>query len=203
MPVCITARASRTCRDACQDRLPSVAGKTFPTFPAHAHPQFCVSGKRPMGSVPIHARGSVGRGPCLVMEHDLFYVLVISIATLHERLSNSIRIGSKSRSAAHWMANNITTTHIWAPSGQLCETKYIDKNQLLAKYYFSTYLSKTFGIAKTISPWNMQYEKSFLKSALLARLCLRVSCVSPSEIQCCPTIPSIIIWWLLLRTWAP
>ena len=23
-------------------------GKTFPAFPAHAHPQFCVSGKRPM-----------------------------------------------------------------------------------------------------------------------------------------------------------
>ena len=48
IPACITARASRTCRDACRDRLPVVAGKTFPTFPAHAHPQFNVSGKRPM-----------------------------------------------------------------------------------------------------------------------------------------------------------
>ena len=38
-----------TCRDACRDRLPAVTGKTFPAFPAHAHPQFCVSGKRPMG----------------------------------------------------------------------------------------------------------------------------------------------------------
>ena len=29
--------------------LPAVAGKTFPAFPAHAHPQFYVSGKRPIG----------------------------------------------------------------------------------------------------------------------------------------------------------
>ena len=35
-------------RDACRDRLPAVAGKTFPAFPAHAHPQFYVSGKKPM-----------------------------------------------------------------------------------------------------------------------------------------------------------
>ena len=48
IPACITARAWRTCRDACRDRLPLVAGKTFPAFPAHAHPQFSVSGKRPM-----------------------------------------------------------------------------------------------------------------------------------------------------------
>ena len=37
-PACITARASRTCRGACRDRLPAVAGKTFPAFPAHAQP---------------------------------------------------------------------------------------------------------------------------------------------------------------------
>ena len=37
-----------TCRDACRDRLQAVAGKTFPAFPAHAHMQFYVSGKRPM-----------------------------------------------------------------------------------------------------------------------------------------------------------
>ena len=48
IPACITARASRTCPDACRDRLPAGAGKTFPAFPAHAHPQFYVSGKRPM-----------------------------------------------------------------------------------------------------------------------------------------------------------
>ena len=47
-PACITARASRTCRDACRDRLPAVAGKTFPAFPAHAHQHFYVSGKRPI-----------------------------------------------------------------------------------------------------------------------------------------------------------
>ena len=48
IPTCITARAWRTCRDACRDRLPAVTGKTFPAFPAHAHPQICVSGKRPI-----------------------------------------------------------------------------------------------------------------------------------------------------------
>ena len=52
IPACITARAWRTCRDACRDRFPAVTGKTFPAFPAHAHPQICVSGKRPMVSRP-------------------------------------------------------------------------------------------------------------------------------------------------------
>ena len=50
IPTCVTARAWRTCRDACRDRAPAVTGKTFPAFPAHAHLQFCVSGKRPMGT---------------------------------------------------------------------------------------------------------------------------------------------------------
>ena len=63
IPTCITARAWRTCRDACRDRLHAVAGKTFLAFPAHAHPQFNVSGKRPMGQSypgslsPYGARG--------------------------------------------------------------------------------------------------------------------------------------------------
>ena len=35
---CITARASRTCRDACRDRLPAVVGKTIPALSAHAQP---------------------------------------------------------------------------------------------------------------------------------------------------------------------
>ena len=48
IPACITTRASRTWRDACRDCLPAVAGKTFPAFPAHAHPQFDVFGKRPI-----------------------------------------------------------------------------------------------------------------------------------------------------------
>ena len=38
IPACITACASRTCCDACQDRLPVVAGKMFPAFPAHVQP---------------------------------------------------------------------------------------------------------------------------------------------------------------------
>ena len=51
IPACITARAWRTCRDACQDRLPAATGKMFQAFPAHAHPQFCVSGKRPISII--------------------------------------------------------------------------------------------------------------------------------------------------------
>ena len=44
---CITARASRTCRDAWRDRQPMVAGKTHAQ---HMHnPQICVSGTRPIG----------------------------------------------------------------------------------------------------------------------------------------------------------
>ena len=54
IPACIPARAWRTCRDTCRDRSPAVTGKTFPAFPAHAHPQFCVSGKRPMASDAMH-----------------------------------------------------------------------------------------------------------------------------------------------------
>ena len=38
IPACIMVSASRTCRDACRDRLPAVVGKTFPVFPAHAQP---------------------------------------------------------------------------------------------------------------------------------------------------------------------
>ena len=38
IPACITARALRTCHDACRDRYLAVAGKTFPAFPAHAQP---------------------------------------------------------------------------------------------------------------------------------------------------------------------
>ena len=48
IPACITARAWRTCRDACLDCLPAVAGKTIPAFPAHAHPQLYASGKKPI-----------------------------------------------------------------------------------------------------------------------------------------------------------
>ena len=42
VPCCMSG--SLTCCD----------GETFPAFPAHAHPQFCVSGKRPMGNERHH-----------------------------------------------------------------------------------------------------------------------------------------------------
>ena len=52
---CITARASRTCCDACRDRLPAVTGKTFLV---HAQP---VSGKRPMHMYKLDmAKNSTG-----------------------------------------------------------------------------------------------------------------------------------------------
>ena len=47
IPACITVRAWRTCRDACRDHSPAVAGKTFPASPAHAQSQFYVYGRRP------------------------------------------------------------------------------------------------------------------------------------------------------------
>ena len=59
IPACITARAWRTCRDACRDRLHAVTGKTFPAFPAHAHPQFYVSGKRPIGAIILKDMGEI------------------------------------------------------------------------------------------------------------------------------------------------
>ena len=48
IPACITARASRTCRDDCRDRLPTVAGKRSRHSRRKHNPQFCVSVKRPI-----------------------------------------------------------------------------------------------------------------------------------------------------------
>ena len=52
-------------------------GKTFPAFPAHAHPQFCVSGKRPicrirMKLIIIHA-------PLLSLNIFTFYIFHIRV----------------------------------------------------------------------------------------------------------------------------
>ena len=49
IPACITARAWRTCRDACRDRLPEVArGKRSRHSRRMRNPKFNVSGKRPI-----------------------------------------------------------------------------------------------------------------------------------------------------------
>ena len=80
------ARASRTCRDACRDRLPAVTGRTFPAFPAHAHPELCVSGKRPIGGVETH--GSIWYNTwnrCIMLyctPHLLQNILLISWVAL-------------------------------------------------------------------------------------------------------------------------
>ena len=54
IPACITARASRTCRDACWDRWPKVAGKTFPAFPAHAQPAILPIWQEPIVNHAVH-----------------------------------------------------------------------------------------------------------------------------------------------------
>ena len=78
IPACITARASRTCRDACRDRLPAVAEKTFSAIPAHAHPQFYVSDKRPIGTLwpPISCLrdfpGSYGKMSYAILNRPLY-----------------------------------------------------------------------------------------------------------------------------------
>ena len=76
IPACITARAWRTCRDACRDRLHAVAGKTFPAFPAHAHTQFYVSGKRPIRKIirnvcAVHS-GGMSLHTHMVLFHNYF-----------------------------------------------------------------------------------------------------------------------------------
>ena len=51
IPVCITARASRTCRDACRDRYPTGRGKRSRHSRRICNPQFYVPGKRPMSYI--------------------------------------------------------------------------------------------------------------------------------------------------------
>ena len=81
IPAYTTARALSTCRDACRDNLPAVAGKTFPAFQAHAHPQFYVFGKRPvagLGLVTDQGPFGIHRAPGIDMDglnpYPLWYV---------------------------------------------------------------------------------------------------------------------------------
>ena len=86
IPTCITARAWRTCRDACRDRLPAVTGKTFPAFPAHAHPQFCVSGKRPMAQMI----------KCIALKHWLSLLFHVSYRQISVDISVTAAIMTRS-----------------------------------------------------------------------------------------------------------
>ena len=55
-----------------------MTGKTFPAYPAHAHPQFCVSGKRPMGKPcphPMHIKCCSTRVLSLWL---IWHVLILS-----------------------------------------------------------------------------------------------------------------------------
>ena len=88
IPVCITARASRTCRDACRDRLPALAGKTFPVFPAHAHPHFYVSGKRPI-SWRRHDLAKITFIPLrLHMPVPTYCIIIVDVAQRNKIQSN-------------------------------------------------------------------------------------------------------------------
>ena len=51
IPACMTSHAWRTCRDACRDRWPAVAGKTFPAIPAHAQSAILRIGQK------LHSKG--------------------------------------------------------------------------------------------------------------------------------------------------
>ena len=66
IPACITARASRTCRDVCRltRSLTHGGGEMFPAFPAHAQPSILriwqevhgVSNHQQLGSSKLHRR---------------------------------------------------------------------------------------------------------------------------------------------------
>ena len=72
-PACITAHASRTCRDACRDRG-SVAGKTFPAFPAHAQPAILRIWKEAHG---------------MITNADTFVVLLSTSVDKREKIQNA------------------------------------------------------------------------------------------------------------------
>ena len=87
IPPCITALASRTCRDSCRDRLPVVAGKMFPAVPAHAQPQFYVSGKRPMATRTVRQSINLMTGENLQSDMDSFHDLYVNIGpTVHNAI---------------------------------------------------------------------------------------------------------------------
>ena len=92
IPACITARAWRTCRDACRDRLHAVTGKTFPAFPAHAHPQFYVSGKRPIWPLIVF---EIPRSPAISHHCDCISLFTWVYGYEQNHLSDFISIHSK------------------------------------------------------------------------------------------------------------
>ena len=89
IPACITARAWRTCRDACRDRLSAVPRKTFPALSANAHPQFYVSSKRP---IPPRTHCGLALHIWIISldRHDFGCLPGIGSATTHEHSWNEI-----------------------------------------------------------------------------------------------------------------
>ena len=83
IPACISARASRTCRDSCRDRLPAVAGKTFPAFPGHATRNFTYLVRSPWSDrQKIHPRTWMRHGHGnMSFQTQTFNVILIPINT--------------------------------------------------------------------------------------------------------------------------
>ena len=81
IPACITARAWRTCRDACRDRQPAMAGKTFRHSRRMRNSQFCVSGKRPIVSSVSDLCSTL-----VTKSSRLYIMLCWTVLQLHPRL---------------------------------------------------------------------------------------------------------------------
>ena len=71
IPACITARASRTCRDACRDRQPVMAGKRSRHSRRMRNPQFYVSGKRPMAAKVLAIKEVLASSLMILNVHDI------------------------------------------------------------------------------------------------------------------------------------
>ena len=85
----ITARARRTCRDACRDREPAVAGKTFP---AHAQPAVLRSGKRPIDLMLkfVHRKNLFSSAGGVSVKWSLYsFCLLVMIMRYILRVQNS------------------------------------------------------------------------------------------------------------------
>ena len=107
IPTCVTARAWRTCRDACWDRWLAVAGKCSRHSRRMPNPQFYVSGKSPMGL--LYSRLSLQRG-----QYDM-----LSLASLQWLNPNTNEIEPTKETP-----DLVLTAELW---GVFCEGGFLGK----------------------------------------------------------------------------
>ena len=105
IPVCITTRASRTCRDACRVRKPAVAWKTFPAFPAHAQPAILTYLERgPWFTKPeLYKAWSVTRKQHLRVGCDSGWIMEIGLWSTRKKTDIMIHRASRVLCAIAWM----------------------------------------------------------------------------------------------------